>query len=158
MNDAKEDQLIIIENLNQIHAFLYDLYNMNYEIIDGKKYARICLDNNTEQKALVHNNFRIIILVDRNFVDSCNLAFLNRLEKMNLSFGKLLNKKLKDISNDIIDNFNLKISINSYKKINYSLRDLLINCKLDEIQGMIYYYNKKNKKNVNELDNEVEKE
>ena len=158
MNDAKEDQLIIIENLNQIHAFLYDLYNMNYEIIDGKKYARICLDNNTEQKALVHNNFRIIILVDRNFVDSCNLAFLNRLEKMNLSFGKLLNKKLKDISNDIIDNFNLKISINSYKKINYSLRDLLINCKLDEIQGMIYYFNKKNKKNVNELDNEAEKE
>jgi len=43
--DIKSDKLIILQNLNQIQPFLYDLYNMNYEIIDEKKYTRICLDN-----------------------------------------------------------------------------------------------------------------
>ena len=28
-DDAKEDKLILLENLNQIHPFLFDLYNMN---------------------------------------------------------------------------------------------------------------------------------
>ena len=158
INDAKEDQLVIIENLNQIHAFLYDLYNMNYEIIDNKKYARICLDNNTEQKALINNNFRIIILVDKRFVENCNLAFLNRLEKMNLSFGKLLDGNLKEISMELIEKFELKSSINSYKEIEYSLKDLLIGCTMEEIQGLIYYFSKKLKKNSNDDENEEQNE
>ena len=89
-NDAKDDKLIIIENLNQIHPFLFDLYNMNYIIKDEKKFARICLENFNEQLTLVNDKFRIIILVDRKFVNKCDLAFLNRLEKMILSFNKLI--------------------------------------------------------------------
>ena len=157
INDAKEDQLVIIENLNQIHAFLYDLYNMNYEIIDNKKYARICLDNNTEQKALINNNFRIIILVDKTFVQNCNLAFLNRLEKMNLSFGRLLGGKLEKISEEIIGDFQLN-SIKNFNEIEYSLEDLLIGCTTEEIQGLIYYFNEKLEKNKNEQENEQSNE
>lgn len=36
---------MLIENLEQIHAFLLDLYNMNYQVSENKKFARICLDN-----------------------------------------------------------------------------------------------------------------
>jgi len=53
--DAKKDKLIIIENLNQIHPFLFDLYNRNFQIINGKKFARICLDNFDEQLTEVNN-------------------------------------------------------------------------------------------------------
>ena len=94
-DDAKEDTLIIIENLNQIHPFLFDLYNMNYIIKDEKKFVRICLENFNEQLTLVDNNFRIIIFVDKKFVNQCELALLNRFEKIILSFDKLLDNNLK---------------------------------------------------------------
>ena len=55
-DDAKEDTLIIIENLNQIHPFLFDLYNMNYIMKDEKKFVRICLENFNEQLTLVNYN------------------------------------------------------------------------------------------------------
>ena len=66
--DAKDDKLIILENLNQLHPFLYDLYNMNYQIIDDKRFARICLDNFNEQLTLVNKNFKIIILEDKKYI------------------------------------------------------------------------------------------
>ena len=64
-DDSKNEKLIILQNLNQIQPFLYDLYNMNYVIKDEQKYARICLDNFNEQLTPVNDLFRIIILVDR---------------------------------------------------------------------------------------------
>ena len=106
--DAKEDKLIIIENLNQIHPFLFDLYNMNYIIKDEKKFIRICLENFNEQLTLVNNKFRIIIFVDKSFVNQCELALLNRFEKIILSFDKLLDNNLKRISTNLIKELKLK--------------------------------------------------
>ena len=65
--------------------------------------VRICLENFNEQLTEVSEKFRVIILVDKRFVNICNLAFLNRLEKMNLSFEKLLDDDLKRISTNLID-------------------------------------------------------
>ena len=65
--DAKDDKIIIIENLNIIHPFLFDLYNMNYIKRGDKKYARIYLDNYNEQLTFVNDNFRIIFLFNRRF-------------------------------------------------------------------------------------------
>ena len=155
--DVKEDKLIIIENLNQIHPFLYDLYNMNYIIKEDKKFVRVCLDNFNEQLTLVNEKFRVIILVDRRFVNCCDLAFLNRFEKMTLSFDKLLDNDLKKISQNLIDEIKLINIIRKYKNINYSLRDLLINCGNQDIQAMIYYFSKITKMEDNE-DNEDQEE
>ena len=157
-DDAKEDKLIIIENLNQIHPFLFDLYNMNYIIKDEKKFVRICLENFNEQLTLVDNNFRIIIFVDKNFVKECELALINRFEKIILSFDKLLDTNLERISTNLIKQLKLKDSWKKYKDINYSLKDLLINCGEEEIQGLIYYYSKESKKTNNELENEEQQE
>ena len=142
-DDAKDEKLIIIENLNQIHAFLYDLYNMNYEIIDEEKYARICLDSFRELKTLVNDKFRIIIIIDKRFVNKLDLAFLNRLEKMYLSFDNLLDEQLLRISREIIESLDLKERVSGYENANYSLEDLLINCDIPNIQGLVYYYSKK---------------
>ena len=148
-DDAKDDKLIIIENLDQIHPFLFDLYNMNYIIRDDKKFARICLEVFSEQLTLVNDNFRIIILVNRNFVDQCDLAFLNRLEKMVLSFNKLIDNQLKIISDNIIEEIQLKNHIKKYKNANYYLKNLLINSSDEEIQGLIYYYSQE-QENIND--------
>ena len=148
--EAKDNKLIIIENLNQIHPFLFDLYNMNYEIINDEKYARICLDSFKELKTKVNDNFRIIIIVDKSYADVCDLAFLNRLEKINLSFDKLLDKELNLTSRQIIEVLDLKRNIDRISEINYSLKDLLINCRDQEIKALIYYYSKVSKINDDE--------
>ena len=140
--DAKEDKLIIIENLNQIHPFLSNLYNMNYIIKDDKKLFRVCLENFDEQLALVNEWFRLIIFVDRKFINKCDSVLLNKFEKQILSFDKLLDNESKKISQYFIDEIKLYSIIRKYKNINYSLRDLLINCSNEDIQAMIYYYTK----------------
>ena len=71
-----------MQNLNQIHPFLYDLYNKNFIINCGKKFARICLDNFNEQLTLVDDSFRVIIFVDKKFINEVDFAFLNRFEKI----------------------------------------------------------------------------
>ena len=137
-DDAKTDKLIILQNLNQIQPFLYDLYNMNYSIIDEQKYSRICLDNFNEQLTLVNELFRIIILVDRKFLDGVDMAFLNRLEKMKITFDKLLTEEQIILRKTIIEK---EIKLKHYieqKNINYILKDLLINSGNEEIEGLIY--------------------
>ena len=157
-DEAKEDKLIILENLEQIYPFLFDLLNMNYQIIDDKQFARICLDNFDEQLTLVNKRFRIIFFVDKKFVDKCNLPFLSRPEKMIVSFDKLLDYQLKKLSDNLIEEINFNYIINSYKDINYSLNDLLINCGDEEIQALIFYFSKESTKNDNSLDDEELKE
>ena len=159
-NDAKDPKIILIENLDQIHAFLFDLYNMNYQIIEDKKYARVCLDNFDEQLVEINSRFRIIILVENKFVKKCSLAFLNRLEKINVSFDKLLDKGLETLSKNLIEELNLikRVEKYNFKETGFLLNDLLINCKDDEIQGLIYnLYNIFKESNKNN-DKEEQKE
>jgi len=157
-DDARSDKLIVLENLNQIHPFLFDLYNRNYIIKDEKKFIRICLENDSEQLTEVNDKFRIIILVDKRYVNQCELAFLNRLEKMILSFDKLLDNSLRPIATSLIEELRFKNIIKKYKKINYSLKDLMINCYNEDIQGLIYYFSKESNKKENDNDDEDERE
>ena len=156
-DDAKSDKLIILQNLNQIQPFLYDLYNMNYIIKDEKKFARICLDNFSEQLTPVNDLFRIIILVDRTFINEVDMAFLNRLEKMKITFDKLLDNDQFKLTRNIMDEINFKYYIGKYEnQINYSLRDLLINCGKEEIEGLIYNFSIQNRNNNNKIgDNDI---
>ena len=63
---------------------------------------------------------------------------------MILSFNKLLDNNLKKLSKSIIEEINFKKPIKRYKEeINYSLKDLLINCGEEEIQGLVYYFSNK---------------
>ena len=157
-DDAKTEKLIILQNLNAIQPFLYDLYNMNYIIKDEQKFARICLDNFSVQLTPVNDSFRIIIFVEKKFINEVDFAFLNRLEKMKITFDRLLDNKNIILARKIIEEINFKYNIDKYqKKINYALKDLLINCGKEEIQGLIYNISLEFKiKNNNKIDeNEV---
>ena len=77
---------------------------------------------------------------------------------MILTFDNLLDRDLKIISRNLIEEINFKKCIAKYKKINYSLEDLLINCGDEDIQGLIYYFKNELKKGDEEQDNEEKKE
>ena len=130
----KQDKLIILQNLDQIQPYLYDLYNKNYQIIDEQKYVRICLDNFSEQLTRVNESFRIIILVDKKFINSVDNAFLNRLEKIQIHFSDLLDENSKKILKEILED----IKIKDYIK--------------EEIGGLVYnlFIGKKGKKKIEE--------
>ena len=149
-DDAQADKLIILQNLNLIQPFLYDLYNKNYIIKDEQKYSRIFLDNFNFNLVPIHDLLRIIILVDRNFVDEKYIKLLNRFKKIKIIFDKLLDDEQKMLVEIIIKEINLKKFIEK-KRINYALKDLLINCGEEEIGGMIYNIYLNNKKEGKEI-------
>ena len=143
---SQKYKLIILQNLDQILAYLYDLFNMNYKLIDDQRFVRICLDNFSEQLTPVSESFKIIVLVDKKFVNKIDMAFLNRLEKMQISFQDLLDKdkeKNKNLTKliEIIDGeIKLKETIKIEKsKFNYDLKNLLVNCNEQEVGGLVYY-------------------
>ena len=150
----KQEKLIILQNLDQIQPYLYDLYNKNYQIIDDQKYVRICLDNFSEQLTRVNESFRIIILVDKKFINSVDNAFLNRLEKIQIHFSDLLDENAKKILKEILEDIKIKDYINEEnEKFNYDLNYLLINCGKEEIGGLVYnsFIGKKGEKKLKKV-------
>ena len=154
IKNLNDNKLIIIENLNQIHPYLYDLYDMNYQIIEQLKYTKIYLDFFNQFNNLINNRIKIIFLVDKTFYKNSDLSFLNRFEKISLKFDNLLDDHLKAIERQLIEQFRLKHSIRRYRKSNYSLKDLLINCSDEDIHGLIYYFSRSFKLNKNDSDDE----
>ena len=122
---SQEDKLIILQNLNPIQPYLYDLYNMNYKIIDDQKFVRISLENFSEQLTPVSDSFKIIVLVDQKFVNKVDMAFLNRLEKMQIQFEDLLDKPQRDLIRKILEEIRLKeYTKEEREKFNYDLNSL----------------------------------
>ncbi len=85
-------------------------YNVNYKIIDGQKFARMHREFHWSIKAS-ESYFRIIILVDKIFIDLFDMTFLNRLEKMQISFNHLLDDEQKNFIRDILDEIKFKHDI-----------------------------------------------
>ena len=81
------------------------------------------------------------------------MAFLNRLEKMQINFSDLLDNELKTFINNLFK----KIKLEETVKVNQSNHDinfknLLINCNKDDIRGLVYktfIESKKDIKNIN---------
>lgn len=121
---------------------------MNYIIKDEEKCVRICFDSFSEYLIYVKDSFRIVILVDKKFINKIDFAFLNRLEKMKITFEELLDDRQKIFAQKIINDIDFKKHIDAHT-FNYVLKDLLINCGKEEIQGLIYYEMKKNKDRLN---------
>ena len=140
--------ILFLQNLNSIYPFLYDLFNMNYIIKDGKAYARICHGNYSDQLALINKLFRIVIMVNKKYIDKMESPFLNRFEKIIISIRELLNPFQKKISSDLLSNecdFKSKLE-KQENKLNYNMKDLLIGCKEEDIQGLVYDYSKDDEK------------
>ena len=154
LNDIQEHaknengDILFLKNLNSIYPFLYDLFNMNYIIKDGKTYARICHGNYSDQLALVNKLFRIVIMVDKKYIDKMESPFLNRFEKIIINIRELLNPFQRKISSDLLKyecDFKSKFE-KQENKLKYNVGDLLIGCKEEDIQGLVYDFSKDDEK------------
>ena len=148
---GENGDIIILHNLNQVYAFLYDLFNKNFVIKDGKQYARICLGNYSEQHTPINRSFKVIIMVNKKYLDKVEPPFLNRFEKFLLSFSQLIDEKVKNLANIISFEIDIKKYEDKLKykeKINYRLKNLLIGCHKEHLLGMIYYELDSNEKSI----------
>ena len=103
-DNAGKDYLIVLQNLNQIYPFLYDLFNMNYTYKDGKKYARICHGQFSDQLVYIHDSFRLVVMVDKKFINSAEAPFINRFEKVIISSDKMLDNSKKNLPIQFVKN------------------------------------------------------
>ena len=148
---GENGDIIILHNLNQVYAFLYDLFNKNFIIKDGKQYTRICLGNYSEQHTPINRSFRVIVMVNKRYLDKVEPPFLNRFEKILLSFSQLIDENLKSLADIISSELDMKKyeDLLKYKeKINYRLKNLLIGCNKGHLLGMIYYELDSNEKSI----------
>ena len=148
---VSQDNVMILKNLDSIYPFLYDLFNQNFIKAGERNYARISLGYSKTHTYFVNNNFKCVVLLDETEIEKQDPSFLNIFEKHIVSFDFLLNgdeiKKSKEIStviSELIDNKNSK------EQLKIDLSKQLLNCDLEEIQGMIY-----KKKNVENIEDQL---
>ncbi|OUM60841.1 hypothetical protein PIROE2DRAFT_13322 [Piromyces sp. E2] len=142
-----EDNVMILKNLACMYPSLYDLFNQNFRKVGESNYARIALGNSNTQNYKVNNNFRCIVLLDKNELDKQDPPFINRFEKHIIKFENLLDNKQRDLSHqiyDIIQSFSDKQD----KKLKIDIQSEIINCDQEEIQGIIYQYLINNKNHL----------
>ena len=142
------DQVMILKNLTSMYPSLYDLFNQNFRKIGEDNYARIALGDSNTQNYFVNNNFRCIVLLDKTEIDQQDPPFINRFEKHIITFEYLLNENEVKMSKQIYHLFQTLIE-SDLKEIKNDLNYQLINCDLEEIQGIFYQVSEKAKKGNN---------
>ena len=147
----EEEKTIILKDLESVYPALYDLFNQNFTIMNGKNFARISIGSSFSIYSKVNKKFKCIVNVDINNISKQEPPFLNRFEKHIVTYSNLLNDDLTIIANKIFDNFQ-KI-VDSEKEFimdNYDFKKILINLDLEEIKGLVYKASKNHNKENNE--------
>ncbi len=141
----EQGNILILNNLESVYPNLYDLFNQNFTLVGNKNYARLAVGSTTNTFSYVNNKFRCIVNVDKDKIENEEAPFLNRFEKHILSYEYLLSKELLEEANKIYNALQslAKINYKTYKGINYDFSKLLINCNLEEIQGIFYELSQK---------------
>ena len=136
----EQGKVLILKNLESVYPALYDLFNQNFTEVGKKNYARLAVGSSVNTFSLVNDEFRCIVIVNEEQIEQEEAPFLNRFEKHIVSLDYFLDQNLKDESQKLYDKLKemIKIDTNMYKGINYKLENLLFNCDLEEIQGLIY--------------------
>ena len=90
-----EGNLVILSDLEKTYPSLYELFNQNFMIIDGKQYTRIALGFSNNQYSHVNINFKCIVILNQNMINKQQPPFINRFEKHQISFESLLKEEEK---------------------------------------------------------------
>ena len=144
----EKNSILILKDLETIYPSLYDLFNQNFTIVGDKNYARLSLGYSNNTYSLVNDEFKCIVIVNEKDIDNEEIPFLNRFEKHFIDFEYLLNYKEIELSERILNIFkNLQeTKLSNGKKLDYDISKLLININKEEIQGIIYYLSKQEKR------------
>ena len=142
------DNILILKDLDVIYPSLYNLFNQNFTIMGEKKFARIAFEY-AKISSEVNKDFHIIVLVNKNQIKNLKLdpPFLNRFEKHIINFDMILEEKDINIAQKITDYIELISSFNKNPKLKIDLDNLLINCRLHNIEGLIFKIKNNNNEN-----------
>ena len=133
------NKILILKDLDIIYPSLYDLFNQNFIIMGEKKFARLSFEY-AKLSSEVNKDFHIIVLIDKKKLKNLQIdpPFLNRFEKHVINFNMILEENDKEIAKEIYNYIELISSFNNNPNLKLDLKNLLINCKLNNIEGMIF--------------------
>ena len=128
--------ILVLKNMENIYPSLYNLFNQNFTMLGGKKFARIAFAN-YKSYSVVHNDFRAIVLVNEEQIREKmeDPPFLNRFEKHIFSIEYLMNDLQISIAEKIIKFMNIIISGNEKCKID--LKKQILWYTPEEIKGLV---------------------
>ena len=86
----EQNKVLLLSDLESVYPALYDLFNQNFTVVSEKNYARIAIGSSNNTFSLINDDFKCIVLVDQNIIDTEEAPFLNRFEKHIISFDYLL--------------------------------------------------------------------
>ena len=132
----EQGQTVILKDLEIIYPKFYDLFNQNFQKFGESKFARIVLDSTTNERHMVNQNFRCIVLLEKDDVKEQDPPFLNRFEKHLMSFEYLLTEKQNKLAKEIYNEIKNLTSIPENKE----MLPFLVNINLEEIRCLLLEY------------------
>ncbi|KAL4499721.1 hypothetical protein ABPG72_017261 [Tetrahymena utriculariae] len=107
--------IIVLLNLDYIYQSLYEVLNQSYHTYDEKYYSKISIgaDNSVIE---VNKNFKLILLVNEQYLNRMDGPLLNRFEKHYLNHDDIIDAKDRELIEQLIDQVN-KLQENKKKEI-----------------------------------------
>ena len=132
----EKEIILILKNLEILYPSLYDLFNKNFsQYGNSNKFAKISFENK-QSLLYVNDNFKIIILAEKDFINYEDKPFLNRFEKHILLIDNLLDKNILKIVNNIYESINNLIKVEKENEILY-LDNFIINLSLNKLKIIV---------------------
>ena len=132
------DNILILNDLEVIYPILYELFNQSYTYLDGKKFVYL---GESKSLSLVNDNFKVIVIVDKDSLKNQEPPFLSRFEKHIINFSYLLGEEslllAKEIYTNLSDILNLNIK-NTKFEVNKKFKKHMIFINEEEIKGLVY--------------------
>lgn len=98
-----EGRKVILDNYRELYTSLYDLFNMRVKWVGTKKYCEIAHSTKQNRFAEIHENFKVLVLVDQDNLDKEEAPFLNRFEKYILNYENAMNSEQNKISKKLTE-------------------------------------------------------
>ena len=152
ISSMEKGEIIILKDMEILYPKFYDLFNQNLFKYGNEYYARIVLDSTTNERHIVHKNFKCIILLEKKDVSEQDPPFLNRFEKHLMSFKNILTEKQNLFANEIYEQ--IKEITSFHNNNNNTISPLLVNVNLEEIRCLILessYKNENNEESINSI-------
>ena len=149
----EQEEVLILKNLGSIYLSLYDLFELDLDLIDNKNYSTMNVGSSNNKYS------RFILSFNTEELEQKEAPFLNRFEKHIVSFEYILAPDLVKESFNILQKLKEIITLNKYifKGINYGLEKICINFDIEEIQGIMYHSKQKGLKKEQMLEQVISK-
>ncbi|XP_067403324.1 E3 ubiquitin-protein ligase RNF213 isoform X3 [Emydura macquarii macquarii] len=134
-------QMVVLLNLQNLYESLYDALNQYYVYLAGQKYVDLGLGTH-RVKCRVHPKFRLIVIEEKEVVyKHFPIPLINRLEKHYLDINTVLDKRQRDIVEELKKWVNDFIAVDTEKQFmdrqEYSPSDVFIGYHFDTCASVV---------------------